>query len=654
MKKSIRLRARAFVLAISALSLTGVGSVQAQELNPVVVVSNRVNEQLSDVLPSVSVIQKLDIDKFRYADLFELLSGQPGMQLSRSGGAGNPTFVYMRGANSTQTLVLIDGIPFASQGAIGSSSPLEAIPLAQVERVEILRGNASAVYGPGAAGGVIQIFTQSPKILTEGLDAKVEMGSMNSRALQTSVRKNTGDGQLSLTISEDRSDGISTMTPARYASMPLVRINPDRNGLEARSLGLGWRQNLSASTQLAFQYLNTSTLAAYDNPYADLATDRWGSKSKLELAGGQVSHRVSEVWKTSLSYGQSISKLGTLTNDVLNASYGTTHSHQQQIKWDNLVALGNDTQATFGYGNQVAKLEAGRTSYDWNVVPATPIDVRVNKSVRQERLFGGVKQQVGAWSWRINLSHEQLPGSQSEGTYLIGSGYELNRNYKITWTRSTAIQFPAVGQLFDVAYGGNANLKPEHSSSTEVGLQFKDDNSFWRLVAFDVKYKDMIAASVNPVADPFWAAQYVTQLENLSNAQNQGLEFAYARKWATSALQLAYTIQNPENTSSSRPIQNRAKRFGSLTLSHFMNERTSLNAKLLATSAQWTPMIGSFSSSALVPGYAVFNLSADHKVSPDLKLTFSVLNVLDKTYFNLDGYNNPGRTYFMGLKYAYR
>jgi vitamin B12 transporter len=221
-------------------------------------------------------------------------------------------------------------------------------------------------------------------------------------------------------------------------------------------------------------------------------------------------------------------------------------------------------------------------------------------------------------------------------------------------TRSTAILSPTAGQLYDVAYGGNANLKPEHSSSTEVGLQFKDDNSFWRLVAFDVNYKDMIAASSNPVADPFWAAQYVTQLENLNSAKNQGIEFAYARKWATSAVQLAYTIQNPENTSSSRPIQNRAKRFGSLTISHFMDERTSLNAKLLATSAQWTPMIGSFSSSALVPGYAVFNLSADHKVRPDVKLTFSVLNALDKTYFNLDGYNNPGRTYFMGLKYAYR
>lgn len=639
---------------MASLAIAASVHAQEQELNPVVVVSNRVNEQLSDALPSVSVIQKSDIEKFRYADLYELLSGQAGMQLTRAGGAGNQTSVYMRGANSAQTLVLVDGIAFAAQGAIGAISPLEAIPLAQVERVEILRGNASAVYGPGAAGGVIQIFTQSPSVLTEGVDVKADVGSLNSRSLQTAIRKNTGDGQVSLNISDSRSDGISTLTPSRYTDLGYLNINPDLNGFDSQSLGLGWRQRLSADTQMALHYLNTATLASYDNPYASSITERWASKSTLELGGAQLSHRFSEAWKSTLAYGQSLSKLSTLTNEVLNADYGTTHSRQQETKWDNLVALGSGTQLTFGYGTQLAELDAGRTSYDYNVNPVKPIDVRVNKSARQERLSGGVNQQVGSWSWRVNLGREQLPGSQSGDTYLVGTGYELSRNYKVTWTRSTAIQSPTVGQLYDVAYGGNEALRPEHSASTEVGLQFKDDSSFWRVVAFEVQYKDMIAASSNPVADPFWASQYVTQLENLSSTQNKGLEFAYARKWAGWGVQVAYTAQTPENLSSSRQIQNRANRFGSVTLSHFLDERTSLNAKVLATSEQWTSKVGSFSSAALVPGYAVLNLSSEHRVRPDLKLNFSVLNALDASYYHLDGYNNPGRTYFLGLKYAYR
>lgn len=639
---------------IASLSSVGFAQAQAQNINPVVVVSSRVNEQLADALPSVSVIQKSDIEKFRYVDLYELLSGQPGMQLTRSGGPGNPISVYMRGANSTQTLVLVDGIPFASQGAIGAISPLEAIPVSQIERVEMFRGNASAVYGPGAAGGVIQIFTQSSATSSEGVDLKAEGGSLNTRSLQTSLRKNIGDGQLIFSVNDNRSDGISTLTPARYANLSNVHINPDRNGFDSQSVSLGWRQNLSVSTQLALHHLETSTLGSYDNPYADTNADRWASKSRLQVTGAQLSHRVTDDWKTTLSYGQSMSRLSTLTNDVLNADYGTVKSRQQQFKWDNLIALGREAQATFGYSSQLSELDAGRISYDWNVFPAEPIDVQINKSVRHERVFGGLGQRVGAWSWRVNLSREQLPGSRSGNTYLLGAGYEIGPRYKITWTRSTAIQAPTVGQLYDVAYGGNSSLKPEHSSSTELGLQFKDDNSFWRVVAFDVRYKDMIAASGNPVSDPFWAAQYVTQLENLSNAHNRGLEFAYARKWAAWGVQLAYTIQNPENPGSRRPIQNRAKRFGSLTVSHFLDDMTSLNAKVLASSERWTPMIGSFSSSALVAGYAVLNLSAEHKLRTDIRLTFSVLNALDKTYYHLDGYNNPGRTFHLGLKYSLR
>jgi vitamin B12 transporter len=647
-------RMHAHACLIASISSISFAQLQAHEINPVVVVSSRVNEQLADALPSVSVIQKSEIEKFRYADLYELLSGQPGMQLTRSGGAGNPISVYMRGSNSTQTLVLVDGIPFASQGAIGAISPLEAIPLSQVERVEMFRGNASAVYGPGAAGGVIQIFTQPSFNSAEGADLKAEVGSLNSRTLQAALKRNVGAGQFSFSVSDNRSDGISTLTPTRYANLSNVRINPDRNGFDAQSVSLGWRQNLSASTQVVLHYLETSTHASYDNPYANSSIDRWATKSKLQMAGAQLSHRVTEDWKTALAYGHSISKLGTLTNDRLNADYGHVDSTQQQTKWDNTIALGKDTQAIFGYSSQVSTLAAGRVSYDWNVSPPAPINVQVDQSVRHERIFGGMGQRLGAWSWRMNLSREQLPGSQSGTTYLVGAGYELNPKYKITWTRSTAIQAPTVGQLYDVAYGGNSSLKPEHSANTELGLQFKDERNFWRVVAFDVQYKDMIAASSNPVADPFWASQYITQLENLSNAQNRGLELAYARNWASWGLQIAYTTQIPENLSSSRPIQNRAKRFGSLTVSHFLDDRTTLNAKVFATTQRWTPMIGSFSSSALVPGYAVMNLSAEHKLHTNLQLNLSILNAMDKTYFHLDGYNNPGRTFHVGLKYSLR
>jgi vitamin B12 transporter len=645
----------ALVLCVVPLAFLDNVQAQDQALNPVVVVSSRVNEQLSDALPSVSVIQKEDIDKFRYSDLYELLNGQPGMQLTRSGGAGNPISVSMRGASTTQTMVLIDGIPFASQGAIGAISPLEAIPIAQIERIEILRGNASAVYGPGAAGGVIHIFTNPSKQLAEGIDVKAGLGSLNSQSLQTSIRKNTGDGLLSFSLSDDRSEGISTLTPSRHPNFP--NINSDRNGFGSQSYGLGWRQNISTDTEISLNYLNSGTLASYDNPYATSSSERWNSKSSLESAGIQLSLRISENWKTNLKNGQSLSKLSTLTNDALNAEYGTTNSKQQQTRWDNLVVLDDKTLFSFGVASQVDALDAARISKlyadDGSVLPQTR-DVRVDKSVRQSRIFGGLNHKTDTWSLRFDLSKERLPGNFSDETYLVGAGYELNQNYKITWSSSTAIQGPTVGQLYDVAFGGNSNLKPEYSVSSEIGLQFKDEKSFWRAVLFDVQYKDMIAAGQNLVDDPFWAKQFVTQLDNLNNAQNQGLEIIYARNWHAWGVQLAFTSQNPEILGSTRPLLNRSKRFGSFAVNHVMNDGITLNAKVLATSERWTPMIGSFTTYALVPGYAVLNLSAQHKISSELQLTYSILNALDKTYFHLDGYNNPVRTFYVNLKYGFR
>lgn len=635
-----------------AFAMVGLSTVfshsSAQEIDPVVVVSSRTKEQLSDVLPSVSVIERADIDKARYADLHDLLAGLPGTELARTGGPGNPISVYMRGSNSTQTLVLVDGIPFAAQGAIGASSPLEAIPVSQIERIEILRGNASALYGSGAAGGVIHVFTQGASTAPDRVDARAEVGSLQSQTLQTGFRKKMGSGQLTFSLSDTRSDGISTMTPSRYASIPTAKINPDRNGFDSQSSTLGWRQELSPSTQLTLHHLYTTTLASYDNPYAASVQERWSGRSDLQIFGGQLAHRVNEQWRSTLAWGQSISENKTLTNDVYNADYGKTESQQSQFKWDNVLSIGQATQLSFGYAHQHSRLLINRNGYD--SLLAIPIDVNIDRSARSNRLFAGISHVLGPWSWRLNLGHDNLPGGIHANTYLVGMGYQINPLYKFTWTQSSAIQAPTVGQLFDAGFGGNPALRAERSSSQEIGLQFKDEKSFWRTVLFDVDYKDMIALSNNLVSDPFWAKRDVTQLENLNRARNQGIELAYARQWAAWKLQVSMTSQNPENLSSSRPILNRSKHFGSATLSHFLNQSTSLHLRLLATSERRTPKVAS-TDTALVPGYAIMNLSAQHALRRDLQLRFSVLNALDKNYFHIDGYNNPGRTFYVGLNY---
>jgi len=163
MKKSIRLRARAFAPALSVLSLAVAVSVQAQgiEVNPVVVSASRIEQPLSQVLSSVSVITRADIDKSQAATLADLLQGEAGFEFGRNGGPGTTTSFFLRGQDSINTVVLIDGVR-AQVDQIGAIQMTD-FPLHQIERVEILKGNVSALYGNGAIGGVINVITRENK-----------------------------------------------------------------------------------------------------------------------------------------------------------------------------------------------------------------------------------------------------------------------------------------------------------------------------------------------------------------------------------------------------------------------------------------------------------------------------------------------------------
>ena len=161
--KNRSLRAQRFVPVLSVLSLAVAASVQAQEIeiNPVVVSASRMEQPLSEVLSSVSVITRAEIDKSQAVTLADLLQGEAGFEYGRSGGPGTTTSFFLRGQESKNVVVLIDGVRSQIDG--NASLTVTDVPLAQVERIEVLRGNAGALYGESAIGGVINIITRAGK-----------------------------------------------------------------------------------------------------------------------------------------------------------------------------------------------------------------------------------------------------------------------------------------------------------------------------------------------------------------------------------------------------------------------------------------------------------------------------------------------------------
>lgn len=628
------------VTAVAALcSLVSINPVQAQTLDTQVVVASRLEEPLSEVLPAVSVVTRSDIQKQNAEDIYDVLLGIPGIELSRMGGAGSPISVYARGASSSQTLVLLDGVPFSAQGTIGALSPLETIPLQVIERIEILRGNASAVYGPGAVGGVIQIFTSGEGTL--GPRASVTTGSKDTHQTMVGWSGKSGQTSLRFSVGQNKSRGIESLSHQKYPA-----VNPGLNGYSNEFVNGSVTHAISSQTKLTLHYFGSLLNSEFDNNYANSSSDLWKNKSKTEVLGMQLDQRLTSQWRSTLQLAQSINDQSTLTNGQLNASYGAFVTQHQTLRWNNEFEMSPRDIVSVGFSSARSTLDANHTGYlaDWSEIP-----VSLKPSMGIQRVHGawnGIRQR---WNFQATLGHEMLPNQVHGTTYLLGAGYAIGHGYKATFTRSNALQAPTVGQLYDVSFGGSQTLKPERSQSTEFGFQFNGEKRQWRIVTFRTNYTDLIAVGNNLVADPFWSAQNIMQLENVNKAKNTGLEASYKQQLGPVQLAFNWTHQTPVNIDSTVVVMNKSRNFGSLGVDYAMDGQSSLSLKIFGTGQRKT--FDPNSKRVDTAGYAVMNLGYKRALTPSWTATASVHNALDKTYFHVAGYNNLPRTYMVGLRY---
>ncbi len=214
-------------------------SVDTASLPPVLVTASRLPQLQSETLPHTTVITSQQIRDSQAADLPALLAREAGLQITQNGGPGASTGMFLRGADTRQTLVMIDGVPMTKQDATGSVS-IEHMMLDQIDHIEIVRGNVSSIYGSGAVGGVIQIFTKAASGAT-GMSATAEAGSRGTYRVSASTR-GTADGvSYGLAVSDYRTDGFSAMNTRQIPT-----VNPDKDGYRNQtingSVAKSWRE----------------------------------------------------------------------------------------------------------------------------------------------------------------------------------------------------------------------------------------------------------------------------------------------------------------------------------------------------------------------------------------------------------------------------
>ena len=605
---------RSLTLAVAAIPCL----VLAQE-DAVVVTASRTQQRIRDAIPHTTVLTEKEIRDSQAVDLTTLLRSEAGFEMAQTGGIGTvPSPLSLRGSTSARTLVLIDGVRIEDNGV--ASTALQHIMLDQVERVEIVRGNVSSLYGSNAVGGVIQVFTKSGR----GAPApygRAMAGSRNTTDVQVGYGGEVGDTRFNVAASRFDTRGFSAIDPALA-----LRANPDTDGYRNQGFSLSAAHRINPAHELGVAAFGTEAWIDYDraDPFA-FPTDENRSNQALSMLQAWWEARFVQAWKSRLTVADGTDE----RTDTLNGAFANSgKSRTRQLIWDNELRVAPAHTLSAGVEGRDQTLDSANSF--------TGADPQRTREVRAARL--GYVGRLGNHYLQANYRYEDYSDFGAEGTYFLGYGFDLTEAWRFTLSNATAFRAPTFLDL-DPNFG-NPNVKPERSETSEVGVQWASGAHRLRVVYFDTRYEDAIVLSPPPFFIP----------QNVQTAANEGVETSYSGVLAGVDLRGSLTFQDPvEQDRSDQPPRQalrRAKRLAALA-AHRSFGAWRVGAEWRYSGERRDNDINSSSVTVFEPAYSVLNLLARYQLSKNIWFAARLDNALDEDYRLVSGYNTAGRGVFL-------
>ncbi len=602
MKFSPSLRLAALPLALSAVF----PALAQSQLAPVVVTATRVEQPLTDVVADVSIIDRALIERSGATGLADLLVRLPGIEMTRNGGPGTTTSVFVRGAASNHTAVFIDGMRVDTQNGSGGA-PWEAIPLTQIDRIEVLRGPAGAIYGSDAIAGVVQIFTRKGEGAFQPY-VGMGLGNQRTRKLDAGFTGTQGDFDYALGVSRELSDGFNAK----------VAGNPDRDDYNSHSANARLGLDLSASHRLEATVLDSHSDAGFDSS-SDF-DDR--SRHQLQATGLNWLAKWSPDYSTRIGASQGKDRYESETSFGLYL----TETRVRSYLWQNEYRVGGQL-FTAALERREDKLENSST---------TP--VTTDRS--QNGLALGYGLSSGDHALQLNARHDDDSefGAQDNGS--VAYAYAFAPNWRATASAGTSFRAPTLYQRFSDY--GQAGLQPERSRNLELGLRYAQGSRNFSAVLYQNRISDLITfGSAGACVSSYGC------YENTKRAMLEGLTLSGAEKFGAFNLRASLDLQNPRDLDDGKQLARRARQHATLAAD------TRLAGWLLGAEAQLSGRrYDDAKNMKLLGGYSLFNLYASTKVGKDLTMLARIDNLADKDYQLANGYNTPGRLVYVGLKWV--
>ena len=578
-----------------------------------VITASRVLQRAQDALPDVSLITRADIERSQARDLPTLLQNLAGMEITQSGGMGGVASLFMRGAESRHALVLVDGLPMNNLNF--NLAAFEHLPLNGIERIEVVRGNVSSLYGSAALGGVIQIFTrQNSSQLGKGpwLETNAQLGSNQFRSGQASAGQSWASGfGVNASSEKIQTQGFNAINPLQRPN-----TNTDLDGYKRLSNAINFSQEFEAG-RIGLMLRETHADVQYDSQWGP-ANQADESKSVLRNALLNASYKASPQLQWNFSLGQQADKL----NAAVTAYPYFVNSQSKTSSVGAVWTLWPQHSLTSGYESTRQKI-ASDTAYN-----------PTERTLDSWRL--GYQAQLKNQQWQLNVRRDQYSDFGEANTWYAGYGYFLTPALRVKASASTGFMAPTFNDLY-YPWGGNPLLKPEKARSNEVGLQYIQAKWNARLTAFENRYTNLIDN------DQFWTRT------NIAKAKNQGVEVALAGQWqmpgwGVQQWRLSMTSQDPQNEMTQQALARRAK--------------TLAQAGLTQSWGYWDTGLQLRYSGArvddanILAAYTLLDLTATRALTPDLRLNLRLENATNQNYQSIYGYNMPKRGVFVGLRWA--
>jgi vitamin B12 transporter len=636
MKKSFAVRARVVAPALSLVGLACLG-VCAQtnpdkEVAQVVVTASRIPTATTDLLSDVSLITRQHIENSGTTSVPELLGQLAGIQLTSENVRGSNASIFLRGTNSNHTLLLIDGQRISS--ATTGATALQHLPLDQVDRIEVLRGAASSLYGSDAMGGVIQVFTRKGADTAPVPSLYAGVGQYGSSIFSTAYGGRFNDTTFHVQVGYDDTKGLSEIKASKPGAFDAY--NPDRDGYRQTNASFNLSQPLNRDMVLSSSYLYSSGVRHSDNSNCDAnwvtCTTNFDNRSKQTLDSGSVSlaWQVLPEWRSNIRLGTSHDRLESLEFDpttmlVTVPKYKTT---QDQFSWQNDWAVGSSKWMA---------------AIDWrgvNVESAKSLDV-TSQTTRSAVL--GFQNSQGQHLYQASVRRDEVTGLTGQNTGNLGYGYRLNSSWMARANVGTAFHAPTFNDLYwplDMVnfFQGNPRLKPETSINKEVGIRYATDRTEFGATVYQNRISNLIAYYSDPVT-------FLGTMNNIGVAEIQGITFNYGRALAGWKWMTTYDILSAKDQATDRTLARRAPRSGSLDVERKDGAwRTGVRAQAISR------RFNDSSNNQNLPGYQVdkqWQLEA--KMSNALNTDYVAFK---NTVTPYNEYSVPGRSIFVGARYS--